>query len=152
MTKVKVVNITVDTNDGDYESHIVDISEMSEEKVQRFFALLKHLPTTENYYYHNGERVSRGYKIRWGHERVGKYLDYGGCALESMVLSKEEISTESLTTEEVYEEGFILQEDYELLCDFLPMYINEGFGFHTIISVTVEEHTQPVVLWEYEIK
>ncbi len=150
MEKYKVLKVTVDTNDGDYEDHTVRIEETCP-KINKFLNTLKYLPVADDYYYWDGERKSRGKHIFWDHERVGSYLEGRECALKCMVIDEDQFKEEDWTVEEVYEEGMIMQTDYEILCEFLPMHINDGFGFHTIKAVSVELHTEPEVTFEYNI-
>ena len=150
--KYRVLKIVVDTNDGDYEDHIVKLDGVCPDELQKFFDTLQHLPVTEDYYYYDGVKKSRGNKIFWNHDRVGKMLDYEDCALEVMTVSDQLFKEEGWSLEEVRQEGMITESEYKLLSKFLPMYINEGFGFHTIISVSIETHTLPVVDFEYKIK
>jgi hypothetical protein len=149
--KYKVVKIKVDTNDGDYEDHYVKIEDICPDKINLFFDTLKYLPVEEDYYYWDGERKVRGNHIRWGHDRVGNCLDYEECALKSMMVSDEDFSKDGWTIEDVRQEGMITESEYNLLCEFFPMYVNEGFGFHTIKEVNIEMHTEPEIIYEHQI-
>lgn len=150
MEKYKVLKVTVDINYGDYEDHIIRIEE-SCPKINKFLNTLKYLPVAEDHYYWDGKRKSRGNHISWDHEKVGSCLACGECALKAMVLDEEQFNEDGWTVEEVYEEGMIIQSDYEILCEFLPMHINNDLGFRTIKSVSIELHTEPEVTFEYKI-
>lgn len=151
MDKYEVLKIVVDTNDGDYYNHVVKLADKCPTEVQQFLDTLQYLPVEEDYYYWDGERKSRGNKIFWNHDRVGKMLDYEECALKAMTITDEQFEEENWTMTELREEGGITESEYNLLCKFLPMYCNEGFGFHTIVSVSKEIHTEPEVTFTYDI-
>ncbi len=141
--------VEVDTNDGDYETHLTDVTDVSTKEVEDFFKSLGRLHKTENYYYDfEGKKVVTGNKVRF-RDNVGHSTYNEECGLKSLVLGEGEFISEGWTTEEVYEEGMILQKDYDNLVKFLPMY-EEG-GFHSIISVTKERHTEAEVLKEYKL-
>lgn len=145
--KRKMLCVEVDTNDGDYEKHLTEITVDNSEEVESFLEVVNRLPKKESYYYGNGgEKISRGNVIFFDHNRVGKFLDYEECALKALVLPFEDFIKDEWTKDEMIAEGYISEEEYTLLCKYLPMYINEGFGFHTIVSITVEEHTDVVIL------
>lgn len=151
MNRYEVLKIVVDTNDGDYYSHIVKLEGKCPTEVQQFLDTLQYLPVEEGYYFWEGERKSCGNKIFWNHDRVGKMLDYEECALKAMIITDEQFEEEDWTMAELREEGGITEAEYGLLCKFLPMYCNEGFGFHTIVSVSKEIHTEPEVTFTYNI-
>lgn len=138
--------ITVDVNDGDYETYNTEITEANGDTFDKFIAALKYLPTEENYYYdRHGKKVVTGNVIRFAnHQRVGHDAYYDTCGLKSLVLDDDICHQENLSIDDVHEDGCITEQEYLTLCEFLPMWL-EG-GFHTIISVQLEEHTAPVVL------
>lgn len=150
MTELKtyeVLSIVVDTNDADYEAHVHNLDDDTEH-LEVFLNILNKLPKTENYYYCDGKKVVTGDKIRFDNN-VGNDSIHGRCGLKDMIIDQDEYEdTENpWTDEEVYQEGMILPNDYEILSDYLPMWI-EG-GFHSIISVKRVLHTEAVVLEEY---
>lgn len=146
MNKRLMLCIEVDTNDGDYEEKCLEITAENSVEVEKFLKYLDYLPVKENYHYNgNGDKIVTGNIIEFP-DRVGYCLDFGECALKSMVLPEDEFISEGWTEEEMRQDGMITPYEYKVLTKFLPMYVNEGFGFHSIISVTIQEHIDPVIV------
>ena len=139
----------VDTNDGDYHEEYNDITDISMDRVDKFLKVLGKLPVEMDYHYDvEGNKVETGNKVRFVNN-VGNCVYYHDCGLKDLILPEGEFINEAWTTEEVYKEGFILQKDYKILEEFLPMYCDGGF--HSIIKVTLEETTEPVVIKTFEL-
>ena len=152
MSEIKTyLKITVDVNDGDYEVEKTLLTKENQPKVELFLEKIKLLEDylEDNYHYMDGEKVLTGKILRFNHERIGHGLDCGECFLKNITYTDGYFGDEVLTKEEIYEERLILQEDYDILAEFLPMYVNEGWGFHTIISIEIVEEYVKVLKSNY---
>lgn len=143
MEQVKYLVICVDTNDGDYHYENVKVTHSDEMLIDKFINTLKILPTEEDYHYGHQGKVVTGNIIRF-ENNVGNDTYNECCGLTELLVDKDEWEEGLWTLEEVREEGLIVQDDYDALSMYLPMYL-EG-GFHSIISLQYELHTDPVVL------
>ncbi|APC44466.1 hypothetical protein [Pseudoalteromonas phage PH357] len=149
MSEIKTyLKITVDVNDGDYEVDKTLLTKENRPQVELFLEKIKLLSDylEDNYHYRDGKKVLTGKILRFNHERIGNDEE---CFLKSITYTDGYFGDEVLTTEEIYEEGLILQEDYDILAEFLPMYANEGWGFHTIISIEIVEEYVKVLKSNY---
>ncbi len=152
MSEIKTyLKVTVDTNDGDYEVCKTLLTKDNQHQVELFLEKIKLLDNylEDNYHYLDGEKVFTGKILKFGHNRIGHTLCFEECLLKGLVYTDGYFGEEVLTTEEVYEEGLILQEDYDILTEFLPMYVNDGYGFHTIISIEIVEEYVKVLKTNY---
>lgn len=148
MEQTKYLVICVDTNDGDCHYEKVEVLPDNETLINNFISVLKVLPTKEDYYYGKKGKVVTGNKIYF-RNNVGNDTYNECCGLVELLVDKDEWDEGLWTLEEVHEEGLIIQDEYDILSKYLPMYL-EG-GFHSIISLQYELHTKPKVLGVVEL-
>lgn len=144
MKQTKYLVITVDTNDGDYEQIKIEETEDTKDKLHRIVKAIQVLPVEENYHYNRqGQKVVTGNLVSFD-SRVGDTILGDPCGIDSWTIDEEEWEEDLWTTEEAHQENLLTPEEGKLLKDNLVIY--NDYGFHSIISVQWELHTEPKVL------
>lgn len=143
------LRVEVDTNDADYEVHETDITDVHISEINRFKNIISYMETEENYHYNlEGKRVVTGNIIHFK-DNVGFGSISGFCGLKVLLVDEDEWKEGLWKFSEVKDEGLIFPEEYELLCKYLPMYLDHGF--HSIIGVWIEERNDPVIIEKMEL-